>query len=167
MEDESGSNPNRARVQPSTSRCPVESRTAQILFAEDNPGDVLLVEDALAMHGVKAELHVVTNGEAAMDWISRVEADPSVAAPDLVLLDLNLPRRRGTEVLAHIRRGRRLAAVPVLIVTSSDARSDRDEARELGANGFFNKPSAYDAYVQIGKVVKDLLTPPEPEKLPN
>jgi DNA-binding response OmpR family regulator len=119
------------------------------------------------MRGITAALHVVTNGEAAMDWISEVESDPSMAAPDLVLLDLNLPRRRGTEILAHIRKGSRLATVPVLIVTSSEARADRNEAEELGANGFFVKPSTYDAYLKIGDIVRDLLSPPDSENLPN
>jgi len=129
---------------------------AHILFVEDNKADIFLVEEALLMHGVDASIHTVMDGEAAIRYISRAEVD-EVPAPQLVLLDLNLPKKSGQDVLAYIRGSQKFADLPVLIVTSSDAQIDRTRTSNLGASGFFKKPSSYNEFLDLGKLVKDLL----------
>ncbi len=130
---------------------------AQILLAEDNRADVFLIREALAVHGIAATLHVVEDGEAAIHYLARVDADEASTCPALILLDLNLPRRSGRDVLAHLRRSRKCADAPVIIVTSSDAEVDRVETARLGANEFFRKPSTYDQFLKIGQMVREVL----------
>lgn len=107
---------------------------------------------------VTADLHVVSDGERAVRFIDAADADDAAPCPDLILLDLNLPKKSGIEVLQHIRRSRKCHSTFILIVTSSDSQSDRKATTELGVNGYFRKPSSYDAYCKIGEIVKDLLT---------
>ena len=129
-------------------------------MAEDNKGDIYLIEEALTVHGVNATLHVVPDGEAAIDYLQQAEADGPALPPHLVLLDLNLPRKTGHDVLRHIRKSARFGGLPVLIVTSSDAEIDRTQAQILGVSGFFRKPSNFDEYLKIGELVRQVLAPP-------
>jgi CheY-like chemotaxis protein len=129
-----------------------------ILLAEDNPGDVFLVRRALEKHGlVKIELVVVEDGQAALRYIERVDADGSLAAPSLALLDLNLPRATGGRILTKIRQSQRCNGIPIIIVTSSDSPLDRDSAAQLGATGYFQKPGDLAGFMQLGRVVRDAL----------
>lgn len=129
-----------------------------ILLAEDNPGDVFLVRRALSKHGLDdAELVVVEDGQAAFRYIERVEADESVLAPGLALLDLNLPRATGGRILKRIRGSRRCAAIPIIIITSSDSPLDRATAAELGATNYFQKPGDLAGFMQLGRIVRDAL----------
>lgn len=127
------------------------------MLIEDSPIDVFLVKAAIAAHGLDIELHVLENGEQATGFIARIESDDSAACPDLFLLDLNLPRTSGFEVLSRLRRSKRCASVPVLVVTSSDADKDRAESAALGATSYFRKPSGYEAFLKIGEVIREML----------
>jgi len=129
-----------------------------ILLAEDNPGDVFLVRRALEKHGLQdLGLVVVEDGQAAFRYMDRVDADDSQRAPDLALLDLNLPRATGKGILIRIRKSRRCSGIPVIIVTSSDSPLDRSATAQLGATSYFQKPGDLAGFMQLGRVVRDAL----------
>jgi len=127
---------------------------------EDNPADAYLVREALNAHGVAVDLVIIRDGEEAFQLIEAVDHDNSLGCPSLFLLDLNLPRRSGEEVLSHIRNSRRCSQTPVVIVTSSDAPRDRAETERLGATFYFRKPTSYMGYLKVGEIVKDMLSGP-------
>lgn len=128
-----------------------------ILLAEDNPGDVFLVRRALEKHGLDCKLIVVEDGQAALHFIESAEADAEHVCPDLVLLDLNLPRATGNRVLTRMRQSPRCSGVPIIIITSSDSPLDRESAARLGATGYFQKPGDLAAFMQLGRIVRDAL----------
>ncbi len=128
----------------------------QVVLAEDNPGDVFLVREALQTHGLAAQLTVQQDGEQMLRFIERVESGQE-SCPDLVLLDLNLPKRSGESLLKRIRESPLCSKVPVLIVTSSDSPRDREVSARLGASGYFRKPPDFDEFLQLGIVVKQLI----------
>jgi len=131
-----------------------------ILLAEDNPGDVFLVRRALSRHGLgDVELVVVEDGQAAFRYIDNVDSDETLLAPGLALLDLNLPRATGGRILTRIRGSRRCAAIPIIIITSSDSPLDRAAAAELGATNYFQKPGDLAGFMQLGRIVRDALDP--------
>jgi len=133
------------------------SKAVRIVLIEDNDADVFLVEEALSQHGLQAPAHVLRDGAQAQDFVLSLDANGDTPVPDLFLLDLNLPKRSGLEVLALIRQSRRCAATPVVIMTSSDSPLDRQETRRLHADRYFRKPSGYEAFMEMGKVVRDVL----------
>src|SRR5438046_2391334 len=116
----------------------------RILLAEDNEGDVFLVRRALEKRGLPAELVVQHNGEEALAWL-----DSHSNAPDLILLDLNLPRVDGAQVLSHLRKSDTFSCTPVIVLTSSDSPKDRDMALELGANVYFRKPTDLASFMDL------------------
>lgn len=116
---------------------------------------MLLVREVLDHHGIASELVTYQDGESALRSIDRVESGEE-PCPDIVLLDLNLPKHDGRAVLSKIRRGRVCGAVPVIVITSSNAASDRRAAAELGANYYFCKPSDYDQFLELGHHIKQL-----------
>ena len=124
---------------------------------EDNKADVFLLREAIRSAKIHAQLHIVNDGDKAIEFIERAEADESVARPAMILLDLNLPRKSGMEVLRHVRNSRRCADALVIIVTSSDSENDRLETARLGASRYFRKPSSYEAFIRIGEIVRDML----------
>ncbi len=119
----------------------MSSRPFEILLVEDNPGDVRLVTEALCEGDVPKNVHVAEDGVAALEFL-RGEAGRA-GAPDLILLDLNLPRRSGHEVLAEVRADENLRRTPVIVFTSSAAESDVRLAYELQANCYVTKPSGF------------------------
>ena len=121
------------------------------------------MQEALALHHVPAVLHVIEDGEAAMRFIDASDRNAEAPCPTLVLLDLNLPKRTGTEVLRYLRHSRKCAGAKVLIVSSSDAPKERAAVQSLGANGYFRKPSSYDEFLRIGEIVLKLLKDNPPE----
>jgi CheY-like chemotaxis protein len=125
-------------------------RIVRILLAEDNPADVYLIEEALREHKVNFNITVAEDGEAAMSMLERGQVQP-----DIVLLDLNMPKRSGGEVLDRLRKesGK---DIPVIILTSSDSPTDREEAFRLGATRYIRKPTGLDEFLQIGAVIKEL-----------
>jgi chemotaxis family two-component system response regulator Rcp1 len=132
-------------------------RTISVLLAEDNPGDVLLVREALQRQPFEAELVVRHDGEQALVYIENVDTG-EVPCPDVVLLDLNLPKRNGEFLLERMRRSPLCSQVPIVIVSSSASPKDRETAARLGASTYFQKPSDYDEFMSLGAVVRQLLS---------
>jgi CheY-like chemotaxis protein len=116
---------------------------------EDSPADATLIRRALTRAGIGATMHEVDDGEKAMQFFEAADRDPSAPCPDLVLLDVNLPRFKGAEVLQHLRASVRCRACAVLVVSSSDSPRDREEMDRLGANGYFRKPSEFEEFMQL------------------
>src|SRR4051794_4187997 len=127
----------------------------KILLAEDNPGDVLLVREALRF--IECELQVLTDGGEAVAFINRLDADSKIPCPDLLLLDLNLPKYGGREILKCLRASERCGQTPVVILTSSDSMDDQAIAERHATIHYFRKPSSLDQYMALGEVVKDAL----------
>jgi CheY-like chemotaxis protein len=128
-----------------------------ILLAEDNLGDVLLVQEALAAHNISHELFVVRDGGEALQFVARMGTDGQTPCPDLMLLDLNLPKVDGPAILAEFRKHPECIQTPVVVISSSDAPKDRDRIHALGVAHYFRKPSDLEAYLELGSVVKGLL----------
>ena len=114
--------------------------TADVLLVEDDPGDVLLTREAFADHHLGLQLHVVGDGEAAMRFLRRTDDFAGMARPALVLLDLNLPRRSGLEVLGELKADPGLCTIPVVVLTTSQAETDILRSYELHANAYVIKP---------------------------
>lgn len=125
-------------------------------MVEDNPADVLLVREALQENAVRCELIIITNGERATEFIQAFD-DGDASGPDLVILDLNLPRKPGLYVLERIRASKKCNHVPVVILSSSDNYQDKRDAAALGASQYFRKPSRLAEFLQLGSVFKELL----------
>jgi CheY-like chemotaxis protein len=128
-----------------------------VFLAEDNRADVSLVNEALKFHGIAYELYVASDCEQATGYLQRVGKSDDARLPSVALLDLNLPKGSGHEILGALRTHPTCANVPVVIVTSSDAPADRTRARQLGATCYFRKPSELDAFMELGAIVKELL----------
>lgn len=128
----------------------------RILLAEDNPADVYLIREALREHGVECAMHVASDGKEVLGLIS----DDSTEASEefaLIILDLNLPRHDGIEILEHLRESARMSHVPVVVLTSSDSPQDRLVATHLGARRYLRKPSSLEQFLDLGSVFKELL----------
>ena len=125
----------------------------QIWIAEDNPADVYLIEESLRRHQFEYHLENADNGEEMIKMIAKIDRDPKQNCPDIFLIDLNLPRRSGDEVLAHIRQSSRCKDVPVIVVTSSDSPQDRARTSELGASFYFRKPADLEKFMAIGRTL--------------
>ena len=128
-----------------------------ILLAEDNPADVYLIREALREHGVDCTLRVASDGKDVLRIISPERSDEEVPPLGLIILDLNLPRHDGIEILQRVRETPALAHVPVVVLTSSDSPRDRLLANQLGATCYLRKPSSLDQFLSLGAVFKDLL----------
>jgi two-component system, chemotaxis family, response regulator Rcp1 len=160
----SGSSPNPEKDRLSVSRSrPDEAGqdVCDILIVEDSKTDVFLIQDALKSAQVVANVHVVRDGYAATNFFDAADADPNAPCPALVLLDLNLPKKTGAEVLRHLRESSRCQAAQVLIISSSDSARDRASLEHLGAAGYFKKPTEYEAFMKLGPIVEALLDKPE------
>jgi two-component system, chemotaxis family, response regulator Rcp1 len=121
----------------------------RVLLVEDNPGDVGLVEEGLADSPLRVELAVAKDGVEAMEYLRAYrEGEPS-GMPNLIILDLNLPRRSGRQVLADIRRDAEMCLIPVVILTSSEAETDVAECYQLGANCYLTKPIDLSMYLSV------------------
>jgi chemotaxis family two-component system response regulator Rcp1 len=134
----------------------------RILLAEDNEGDVFLVRRALDKKGLAHELTIARNGEEALRLLDQAEREPKSAAPDLILLDLNLPKIDGIQVLSRVRKVEALTATPVIVLTSSDSPKDRESAMAMGANVYFRKPTDLQSFMKLGEVVEGILNTSNP-----
>jgi len=134
--------------------------SARILVIEDNVSDVFLLQRALNKQGLRFELVHMLNGGQAVSFIHRRGAYADAAVPNLILVDLNLSKYTGEDILREIRNASHLSGVPVCVWSSS--RSGRDEAQlsTLGVSRFITKPSGLCQFMEIGKILKDLLTSP-------
>lgn len=127
-----------------------------LLLAEDNLPDALLISEAVRAENLPLQVYTVSDGERAIDFISKAENEPDAPCPHVLLLDINLPRIDGFEVLRRIRCGTKFRNLPVLIVTSSDSPDDRRQAAALGAR-YFRKPVTYDDFIRIGTILRIFL----------
>jgi len=127
----------------------------EILLVEDNPGDVRLAVEALKDAKVNNRLHIVEDGVEAMAFLRREGKYSEVPRPDVVLLDLNLPRRDGREVLADIKDDPVLKRIPVVILTVSKAEEDVLRTYDLHANCYITKPIDLDQFIRVVKAIED------------
>jgi len=128
-----------------------------VLIVEDNEADLFLIREAIEGQGLGLAIHVVRDGEQAIQYIDRADTDALTPRPSLVILDINLPRRQGGDVLRHMRQSTRCGDALVIAVSTSDSARDREQMTESGANGYFRKPSEYAAFMRLGDMVKGLL----------
>jgi DNA-binding response OmpR family regulator len=128
-----------------------------LLLVEDNVADVFLVEQAIEFHQVPVRLVVAEDGEAACEFFDRADADRSLPCPAVLLLDLNLPKKSGTEVLEQVRKSNRCSTIPIIVLTSSDSPEDRQRAAKLGADRYFRKPTSYREFLEIGAMLNEVL----------
>ncbi|HWV59004.1 MAG TPA: response regulator [Longimicrobiales bacterium] len=127
----------------------------EILLVEDNPGDVRLTREALREGKVRNNLNVVPDGEKALAYLRREGPYADAVRPDLILLDLNLPRMSGREVLEAIKAEPRFRSIPVVILTSSEAEQDIVRAYQLNANCYVTKPVDLDQFISVVKSIED------------
>lgn len=125
-----------------------------VLLVEDDPGDVVLTQEALKASKVLVHISVVDDGEKALQYLRREGPYASVVKPDLVLLDLNLPKLDGREVLKAMRGDEHLRQVPVVVLTTSSSEADILQAYGLGGNCYITKPVGFDAFRRIVKAIE-------------
>lgn len=131
-------------------------RLLHILLAEDNKDDVYLVRQALDEARLNYDLAVIEDGQKALDVVSNVGT--SGIRPDVLLLDLNLPKVDGHTILSAFRANPATATTPVIVVTSSEAPSDLRRIREAGADRYFQKPTELREFLRLGEVVREVVT---------
>jgi len=124
-------------------------RPAEILLVEDNYGDVLLTQDAFSAARLPNTIRVASDGEQAIEMLHKTGPYSNMATPDLILLDLNLPKKDGKEVLAEIKRDEKLMHIPVLVLTSSGAQRDVIASYRLHANGYIIKPESLEQFSDV------------------
>jgi chemotaxis family two-component system response regulator Rcp1 len=127
----------------------------EVLLVEDSPGDVRLTQEALRDGSRAIHLHVASDGLEAMSFLRREGVHARAPRPDLILLDLNLPKMDGREVLAQIKADDRLKTIPTIILTTSDAEADIMKSYQLHANCFLTKPVQLDAFEDLVKSIND------------
>jgi CheY-like chemotaxis protein len=128
---------------------PAATEPVEVLLVEDNPGDVLLTREALRDGKVHTRLNVVTDGEQALAYLRRQPPFENAQRPDLILLDLNLPRKNGQEVLAEIKGDEFFRRIPVVVLTSSQAEQDILKSYDLRANCYITKPVNLDQFIRV------------------
>ena len=134
---------------------PEAAPPVHILLVEDDPGDVVITTEALRRTDLIHELHTVSDGEAALDYLRRKGAYTAAVRPDLVLLDLNLPRLDGREVLASAKADPDLRAIPIIVFSTSEASEDILASYELHANAYVAKPVDFEAFVRVIRKIDD------------
>ena len=127
----------------------------EVLLVEDNPGDVRLTQEAFGDASMSIHLHVVSDGVEAMAFLRHEGAHVQAPRPDLILLDLNLPKMDGREVLARIKKDDNLKTIPTIILTTSDTEADIVKCYQLQANCYLSKPVQLDAFEILVKSIND------------
>ena len=130
-------------------------RPIEILLVEDNPGDVRLTIEALKDGRISNNLHVARDGTEGLRFLHREGPDEQAARPDLILLDLNLPKKNGREVLAEIKVDPELRRIPVVVLTTSQADEDVFKSYDLHANCYINKPVDFDQFIRVVRSIED------------
>ena len=130
-------------------------KLAEILLIEDNPGDARLMEEAFKDGKVKNILHIIDDGVEATDFLFKRNKYSNAPRPDLIILDLNLPKKNGQEVLAEIKANPDLKSIPVIILTISKADEDIIRSYNLHANCFLNKPINLNKFFEVVKSIED------------
>jgi CheY-like chemotaxis protein len=131
------------------------SRPVEILLVEDNPGDARLTQEALKEGKIGNNLHHVADGVEALSFLRRQGAWAQAPVPDIVLLDLNLPRKDGREVLSEMKQDPRLRSIPVVVLTTSEAEQDIVRTYELHANCYITKPVDLEKFIEIIRAIED------------
>ena len=130
-------------------------REIQVLLVEDDPGDVLMTREAFQDYKVHNQLHVVNDGEQAMAFLRQEGEYAGMPRPDLVLLDLNLPRMDGREVLDAIKSDPELSSIPVVVLTTSEAEDDVLRSYSLHANAYVTKPVDFERFIDVVRQIDD------------
>jgi CheY-like chemotaxis protein len=145
-----------------------DNKRIQILLIEDDPDDVLLATEGLHLMKIANDLHLAMDGEEAMDFFYRRGRFEDAPVPDLVLLDLNLPKKDGREVLAEIKSDPKLCRIPVIVLTTSAAEHDVLHAYDKHVNAYIRKPVGFTALLDVFRTIEDfwigpvLLPPSDP-----
>jgi CheY-like chemotaxis protein len=134
---------------------PQPARQIEVLLVEDDPGDVLMTREAFEDYKVANRLHVVQDGADAMAFLRREGDFSGAPRPDLVLLDLNLPRMDGREVLQAIKSDAELASIPVVVLTTSEAEEDVLRSYSLHANAYVTKPVDFERFIEVVRQIDD------------
>jgi CheY-like chemotaxis protein len=129
----------------------------EVLLADDNPSDVYLIREALREHAVDCTLRVVSDGKEALAIVSGETGAAEPGSLSLIILDLNLPRHDGIEILRKLRETAAFERIPVVVLTSSDSPRDRVLANQLGATRYLHKPSSLEEFLGLGAIFKELL----------
>jgi CheY-like chemotaxis protein len=127
----------------------------EVLLVEDDPGDVLMTREAFASNKVANTLHVVPDGVVAMDFLFKRDQYAEAPTPDLILLDLNMPRMDGREVLAAVKGDPLLRQIPVVVLTTSEAEQDVLKSYELYANAYVTKPVDFERFIEVVRQIDD------------
>lgn len=130
------------------------TRCSHILLVEDSPTDAMMVGEIMAQGHVHCELHVAEDGMQALEFLRREGAYATAPRPDLILLDLQLPRKNGQEVLVEIKADEDLRTIPVVVLSSSRAESDIMGAYRSFANSYITKPIDYDGFVEAMRLIE-------------
>jgi CheY-like chemotaxis protein len=130
-------------------------RVVDILMIEDDPGDIRLTQEALRESGLPAQLHLARNGVEAMAFLHREGAYQEKPRPDLILLDLNLPKKDGREVLEEVKADPNLRRIPVLVLTTSEDEEDIDRAYDLHANCYITKPVGLEKFTRVVRLIEE------------
>jgi CheY-like chemotaxis protein len=131
------------------------SRPVDILLVEDNPGDVRLTQEAFRDAHVPVKLSVVMDGEEALKYLHKDVQYAEATRPDIILLDLNIPKKDGREVLEAIKNDYELRAIPVVVLTTSNAEQDIVKTYNLNVNAYINKPVDFDRFFDIVQKIED------------
>jgi len=126
-----------------------ECQAVHVLLVEDDPGDVLMTREAFELYKLRNVLHVVTDGEQALQFLRREGGYADAPRPGLILLDLNLPRLDGLEVLAELKADPVLKVIPVVILTTSQAQQDVLRSYALHANAYVSKPVDFERFMEV------------------
>ena len=132
-----------------------QGQPIEVLLVEDDPGDELMTREAFEENKVRNTLHVARDGEEALDFLNRRGAFADAPRPDLVLLDLNLPKFDGRQVLAEIKADEDLRTIPVVILTTSGAEEDILRSYQLHANAYVTKPVDFARFIQVVRQIDD------------
>ena len=132
-----------------------DGRPIEILLVEDDPGDVVLIQEAFADNKVGNRLSVVGDGVEAMAFLRREGQYAEAPRPGLILLDLNLPRKDGREVLAEVKGDPELRSIPVVVLTTSEAEEDILRSYSLYANAYVTKPVDFDRFIEVVRQIDD------------
>ncbi len=133
----------------------IEALPIEVLLVEDDPGDVLMTREAFEEHKVGNRLNVVSDGVDALAYLRKEKPFEDATRPDLILLDLNLPKRDGREVLAEIKNDAVLRQIPVVVLTTSQADEDVVRSYQLHANAYVTKPVDFDRFVNVVKQIDE------------
>jgi len=133
----------------------MKGRPIEVLLIEDSPGDVRLTKEALKEGKILNNLHVVNDGFEAMDFLKREGEYQNSPTPDLILLDLNMPKKDGREVLSEIKVDNNLKMIPVVVLTTSSAEEDILKSYNLHANCYITKPVDFDQFINVVKSIND------------